>query len=112
MDLPHDFEERVDDDRREAKRQFVDEQELRTGEHRLREAEHLLLAAGQVPGRFVPSIAKDGEQLTYPCERRRDVRLVAPVQPAADAEILGDGQGGEDPPAAGYLRETEPRCDG
>src|SRR4029453_11861414 len=45
----------LDDDRREAQRELVDEDELRPRDERLREHDHLLLAAGERAGDRVPA---------------------------------------------------------
>ena len=46
-DVANDREESLDDDRREAEAQFVDEQTPRLGDERSRHGEHLLLTTGE-----------------------------------------------------------------
>src|SRR5258708_4641619 len=47
VDLAHDLEDRLDEDRREAERRLVEHQELRLRHERAADREHLLLAAGE-----------------------------------------------------------------
>ena len=58
-----DVQQLLDDQRRESERQLVDHQQLRLRDERLREREHLLLAAGQAPGLLVEALAEDREDL-------------------------------------------------
>ena len=64
--------EPLDDDRREAERELVDEQDhARLRDERLREHDHLLLAAGEQAAGDRPALLELGEQL----ERVRDPAL-------------------------------------
>ena len=56
-----DLEELLHDERREAERQLVDEQQLGLEHHRLRHREHLLLAARQRAGARLHAVPERGE---------------------------------------------------
>ncbi len=62
-DRPDRRYEPVDDDRREPERELVDDHEPRMGHERLREHDHLLLAARERAGRIVEALLELGEQL-------------------------------------------------
>ena len=70
--LVHDLDELADDGRRQAERELVDEQQLRVGDERLADGEHLLLAAGEVAGELVDALGEAREQLEHPLLGRGD----------------------------------------
>ena len=69
VDLVHDVDELADDRRRQAERQLVDEQQLRVGDERLADGEHLLLAAGEVAGELVDALGEPREHGRAPAPR-------------------------------------------
>ncbi len=109
MDLVNDFEQLVDDRRRQTERQLVDHEQLRASQESLAEAEHLLLATREAARRRRPATLQRGEVFEHPRGRFLDARLVLAVQPRRGAEVLLDGQGREDSPTTGNLRDAELR---
>src|SRR5579883_1426010 len=108
VEAREDLVDLVDDQRRQAERGLVEEQELWRGEQGARDGELLLLATRQLPRRAAQPLAEDGEIV----EDMADVEagLVPPVpRGRADLEILGDGQGAEDPASLG--NQGKPRFD-
>ena len=61
VDVLDDLQQLLDDHRRETERELVDHQQLRLRDERLREREHLLLAAGQAPGLLVEALLRIGK---------------------------------------------------
>ena len=59
----HDLQQLLDDERREPERQLVDHEELRLGEERHREREHLLLAARELRGRVAEPRPQHREEI-------------------------------------------------
>jgi hypothetical protein len=80
----HDREHALDDHRRKAEAELVDEEQSWSARERAREGEHLLLAAGEQPGAAVTQFAQ-----------RREVAVgVVGVQALAamsEAKVLADG---------------------
>ena len=67
-------DEPLDDDGRETERELVDEQDPRLRDERLREHDHLLLAAGEQPGQAGPpflELRKELERVVDPAAPRR-----------------------------------------
>src|SRR4051812_47086291 len=95
-DAPDDRHEPLYDDGGETQRQLVDEDEPRLRHDRLREHDHLLLAAGEHARLGVQSPAELGE------ERERAVSAFAALgarhRVRRDLEVVVDGQRGEQPP--------------
>ena len=102
VDVPHDVEELLDDHRCQAEGELVDHQQLRLGDERLAEREHLLLAAREVARLLRPPSLEDGEVLEHLLGRSLDVLGILAEQPAGEVEVLLDGQGREDALAAGH----------
>ena len=89
----HGVEDLVDDDRGEAHRELVGHDQRRVGDERPGQGQHLLLAAGQGPGRLVEAPPEDGEQPGGPVDGRRQRAVVG-----LDEEVLPHRQAPEDPP--------------
>ena len=94
----------LDHDRREAERQLVDDHEPRLGHERLREHDHLLLAARQRAGGVAQALLELGEQL----ERARAPGrgLLARQRIRRDPDVVLDGQLAEQP--AAFRDDREP----
>ncbi len=103
----NDREQLADDDRCEAQRQLVDQQHLRAHHEAHREREHLLLAARHVRRRRVESVGEHREHLQHLGGGCSDTRLVAPIGPAGEFEVLANGQRPEHALAAGHLDDAE-----
>ena len=108
-DVAHERQQLLDDRRREPERELVDHQEPRLLDEGHAEREHLLLAAGEVAGGLVEPVAQHGEELEHALGRRRDAFLVLAVQPAREAQVLGDGQRRERALAARHLHDAAAR---
>ena len=92
VDGPHDLEQVLDDGRGQAERQLVDHQQAGPAEERLRQAEHLLLAAGQVAGGVSQRRRSAGNHSRHCSWRSLEVGLLLAAGPAGHAEVLGDGE--------------------
>ena len=108
VDRADDLEQRLDDRRRQPERQLVDHQQLRPGDERLGQAQHLLLAARQAAGRRVEPVGQRREVLEHP-RRRRRARTRRRWRYSHDAarRFSVDGQAGEHAAPAGYLRDAQ-----
>ena len=97
----------VDDDRREAQRQLIDEQQLGLADERGGDRQHLPLAARQQAGRALAQLGEAREELI-------DLRLAAALLGAPDArghrhqQVLGHRQVGKHLLALGHQRDAEP----
>ena len=96
--------EPLDDDRGEAERELVDEHEARPRDERLREHDHLLLAARERARGEAPAPLQLGEQL----ERVRDAapRVLPAQRVGRDAQVLLDGEVREELTPLGDDRDT------
>src|SRR5437588_784982 len=81
VDLANDLEQLTHDRGREAERQLVDHEELRPSHQCAAQRQHLLLAAGQVPGHLTRARLQDREQLLHLGLGRLDARLVVANDP-------------------------------
>ena len=57
--------DRLHHHRREAERGLVEHEQCRPGHERAADREHLLLAAGQLPGELLLPLVEDGEDLEH-----------------------------------------------
>ena len=96
----------VDDHRREPERQLVDEHEPRPRDERLGEHDHLLLAARQRARGVVEPLLELGEQLERALRPASASRARQRVR--GDADVVLDGQLGQQPPALGDDRDARP----
>ena len=101
-----DAEDLRHEQRREAERRLVEQQQPRALHERAREREHLLLAAAERAGLLVAP-------LLDPREVRLDAREVvldrAAPRVRAEPQVLPDGELGERAAALGHVRDAEPR---
>ena len=106
-DLPHQRQEALDDHRGQAEGELVDHEQLGAGDERHAQGEHLLLAAGQVAGGLVASLAQDREELDGAGPGGLGaLRVVLAPQPAGQAQVLVHGEGREDARPAGHLHDA------
>src|SRR5262249_31772162 len=63
-----DAEDLLEDERRQAERRLVEQDEPRLEEQRARHLQHLLLAAGEVAGPAAPRLAQHGKRLVEPLD--------------------------------------------
>src|SRR6516165_11683074 len=92
--------------RRQADRGLVDQQDLRRGHEGARDGEHLLLAAAHAAGQLPAALAQHREGL----EAERQIAIdVGPGTRAigAEQEILLHRELREEPPALGYQRDPQ-----
>jgi hypothetical protein len=94
----HDRQQALDDHRREAEAELVEQQQARLAHEGAPDGEHLLLAPG--------------EQADAPRAQRRQGREVLvgalgvqALAAVAEAEVLGDGEAEEQPAALGDVRD-------
>ena len=101
----HELEELGDDPRRQPEGGLVEEQHRRLGHQGPAEDEHLALAAGEHVGERGPPVGERREQVVDPLE------VLGPHPAAAteatEAEVLLDGQLGDDAAALGHVRDPE-----
>ena len=65
VDVGDDLEDLLDEDRREAERRLVEEEQLRAGHERATDGEHLLLAARQGAALLCRPLAKPREEVEH-----------------------------------------------
>ena len=95
--------ELVDDQRRQAHRQLVEQQDLGPGDQGPRDGQHLLLAPGEGAGHLLAPLlqtGEGGEGLLL------DVSHADPAPVGPDAQVLAHGQVREDPTALGNGAHT------
>ncbi len=100
-------EQLLDDGRGQAQGQLVDHEQLRLGDERHAESQHLLLAAREVAGHLVDPLAEPGEDVEHLLVGGSEVVGVVAVEPAGGTEVLGHGEGGEHRLASGHLDHPE-----
>jgi hypothetical protein len=94
------------DDRSEALRHLVGEDEPGRGHQRAADGEHLLLAAGQAARALALPLAEAGKRLEHRLAGAGDLGTVR-AEVGAHAQVLEDGHLGEDAPALGDVRDAE-----
>ena len=104
-ELRHQLVELAHDERSQAHRELVEQEDARIGDEGPRDGEHLLLAAGEGARHLTAPLLQPGEGLEGPLLDRLRVETT-PVGP--DAQVLADREVGEDPPALGDRAETRP----
>ena len=104
MDLGQDFDQRVDEDGRETERHLVDQQHLRPCHERPPDGDLLLLAAGQPSREICVALAQPRQQCQDPLEVGVDLPVGAQV--CAHAEVVFDGERGEEPAALRHLHDA------
>ena len=102
VDLDHDLEDLLDEDRREAHRRLVEQQQLRARHQRAADRAHLLLAARHRPGLLRPTLVQTREQLEDAVHVLLEVLPVRALE-RAHLEVLGHGHPREQPPPLGAL---------
>src|SRR5215813_1662725 len=107
VDGPDFLEDVLHDDRRKAKRRFVQTEQLRFGHHRAAERQHLLLSPAQRTGILATPLRqtrKHGENaieaLTNFCGVTADIE-------STEFEVFPHGQKWENTPPLGNERDTE-----
>ena len=105
VDLDDDLEDPLDEDRRQAHRRLVEEQELRLRHQRASDRAHLLLASGHRPCALVAALLQPREELEDPVERLPDPCPVFPLE-GAHLEVLHHAHAREETPAFGRLADA------
>ena len=98
----------LDDDRREAEGELVNEEELGPGDGRHGQGQHLLLSSGEVGGPFLASRGERRERGERLVDHVGVVLAAAPALPGRHPQVVLDAQVGKDPLAAGHLRHAQP----
>ena len=106
VDLLDDRENLLDDDRREAERRLVEQEQGRTGHDRAGNGEHLLLAARKRAARLEATLRQNGEQVEDVVEVLPDAVLVV-AEEGPEVEVLLYRQIGEDQTAFRHLTDAE-----
>ena len=96
-----------DDDRRQSFGRLIHDQQMRIGQKRARDREHLLFAAGELTAAMVLAFAKAGEGLVDAL----DGPWTAP-HPGREFEMLVDAERAPQPPALRDVADTEARDPG
>src|SRR5690242_5937483 len=96
LDLREDV---LDDDRRQAKRWFVEAQQLRLRHHGPTQDEHLLLSSAQRSGILAAALGEPREHRKDPLHKLADPCPVVPDLKAPELQILADRQNWEHVPA-------------
>jgi hypothetical protein len=101
-ELAHERHDLRDQQRREAERGLVQEQNARARRERASDRQHLALAARQPRRRLGRALLKAREQFVDLCQRSR----FPAAEQSAEAEVLFDGQLGDDAAALRDVREA------
>ena len=96
----------LDEDRREAQRRLVEQQQLRLGHQRAAHREHLLLAAGHRARLLRLALLQAREQLEDALEVVADLGVVGAGE-RAELEVLAHGHAREAVAALGRLRDAQ-----
>src|SRR5581483_1647518 len=100
---PDHFEDLVDDNRGEAHRQFVGQDDRRVVDQRPAQRQHLLLATGETPGFDVHERLERRKGLNNDLGRRGDGAVLG-----VEGDVLGDREWPEDAAAFGDVAEAVP----
>jgi hypothetical protein len=106
VDLAHDAEDRLLQDRRQAQRRLVQQHHLRLRHERATHRQHLLLATGQRARDLCPPLLEAREELEHTVHVGSDAGLVA-ARVGAHEEVVEDAHAGEKPPAFRRLADSE-----
>src|SRR5947207_432981 len=90
-----------DEQRREALRRLVDQEQRVAVQERARDRDHLLLAAGERPGPLLAALLELGEELVDEAVARLGGAL-------GEAEVLGHGEPGKDVAVLGDVADPAP----
>ena len=104
--LADELGELADHDGRQPEAQLVDEQQPRPGQQRHPEAEHLLLAAGQVRSRVLQPCPQDRERLEHRFDAFVDPAALVTDGPARGPQVVSHGERREHARATGNLCDT------
>ena len=105
VDLPHDLEDPLDEDRRQPHRGLVEQQQLRPRHQRAADRAHLLLAAGHRPRLLLLPLGQAREELEDAVDVLLEVRLVGALE-RAHLEVLEHGHAREEAPPLRRLRDS------
>ena len=107
VELGDDVEDLLDDQRREAERRLVEQQQPRPAHQRARDRQHLLLAARQRAAALRRAFLEAREHREDAFEILVEMREV--VDRRAHLQILEHGHAREDAPSFRRLRDRQPR---
>jgi hypothetical protein len=107
VELADEREHLLDQQRREAERRLVEDQQARLAHQPASDRQHLLLAARQRAGRLGPALLEAREDLDHAFEIARAVLLAAPI--GAELEVVPHREIGKHAPPLGHL--DQPRLD-
>src|SRR4051794_14174523 len=106
VDLADHVVDAVDDDRRQAERRLVEEQQLRLGHQGAADREHLLLAAGHRAALLTLALLEAREQRVHAVEVLADAGGIA-AREGAHLEVLEDAHAREDAPSLRRLGDPD-----
>ena len=96
----------VDDRRREAQRELVDQQQARRAHEAAGDRAHLLLAARKRAGVLVAALGEDREHRVHALEIRGDCAGAVGAQVGAHEQVVADAHGREEPPSLGHVGDA------
>ena len=105
VDLADDVEDLVDDDRREAERRLVHEEQPRLSHQCSADRQHLLLTAAQRPRHLSAALGQAGEEGVDPAQRLAVGRSRG-VAVRAEVEVVADREAREDPASLRHDRDA------
>src|SRR5260221_12150633 len=108
VDGADDVEDLPDDDRRQAQRRLVEEEQLRVEHQRARDRKHLLLATGEGGGDLLAALPDPGEVAHRLLVVGPDLRPIA-ADVGAHLEVLPDRHLRHRAPTGGHVCDAEPR---
>ena len=99
--IEEDFVDLIDDLRREPERRLVHQDQRRPSHQRTCDGQHLLLAAGQAPGRICAALPERTEITEYALQVLSD-RTPVTTSAGANQKIFFDGERAEYVPPFGH----------
>src|SRR5690606_32063574 len=106
IDAPHDLEDLRDDERRQAERRFVQQEQARAQHQGAADREHLLLAARERARLLVPTFAQAGKAFVHPLDVLGHGPLVA-SHIGAEPQVFLHAEAREGAPAVGHMADAQ-----
>ena len=104
VQLRDEFEHLLDQQRAEAQRRLVEDQQHRLGHHGASDREHLLLSAGKRTGELARALLQAREELVHP--RAVLLSTLSAASIGTEIEVLQHAEIREDPPPLGHLDQS------
>ena len=107
MDFADDLEYRLHDDRREAERGLVEQQQPGLRHQAARDRDHLLLAAGERPAELVGERPDIGKEVEHRVGLAADRGARGVAVRGAEHDVLAHAEAGKDAPPFGHMGDAE-----